>query len=195
VEANVYGTVKASAAREVTFSNSSLPPSGTKVVTASPATATSLTAQNLYPFTDGYTMYAGSCSANNPSPNAGPFVATPAPGGSATTTIRQAALNVTVTINGAQPGATITNGQVNLYNPTAGCPDYIDIPMLPTGRLADSGFPGGTYDICFDGKQGNSFYKIVKPGIVLNNFTSGTTLNVDTATSTILSGTCGTTAP
>src|SRR4051794_22288614 len=83
------GTVKSSAARTTTFSNAILPPSGTKQFTASPTSSSSLTATNLYPFIDGYTVYAGSCSANNPSPTAGPFVATPAPGGSATVTVRQ----------------------------------------------------------------------------------------------------------
>jgi hypothetical protein len=198
VQANVYGTVQASAIRStngVTLSNSNMLPSGTKVVGPSNGTTASVTVQSLYPFTDGYTVFSGKCSMNNPVPNGGPFAASPAPGAAATITVRQAALNVTVTVNGAAPGSAVTNGTLNLYHADSSCADFIDIPFNANGRVTDSGFPGGTYDVCIDGRYQGQNYKIIRPGIVLNNFTNGTTLNIDAVTSSPVSGLCGTTSP
>jgi hypothetical protein len=190
VQAPAYGTVKASAARTTTFSNAILPPSGTKLFTASPASSSSLTATSLYPFTDGYTIYAGSCTANNPSPSAGPFVATPAPGGSATVTVRQSALNLTTV---PPNGITVSNPTANLYSTIVGCPSFKDLPLV-NNKLTDPGVPGGTYDVCVDGtvtiNGSTSQYHINQAAVVVTDYTNGKSLTIDANTATSQSGLC-----
>jgi Tfp pilus assembly protein PilV len=185
VTANEYGVVGPSPARTVTLSNANMPPAGTKAFTAANQTATSLVAQRLYPFTDGYTGYAGSCPSNNPVPNFGPFAVTPAPGASATMTVRQAALNITVT---GLPSGT-QSVRVTLDNTTAGCPNFADILLNGSGRLTEPGFPAGTYDVCIEGQLSNSWYRVLRPGTVLTN-QNGTTMNIDAMGANPQAGTC-----
>jgi Tfp pilus assembly protein PilV len=191
VQAPVYGTVKASAARTTTFTNAILPPSGTKQFSASPATSSTLTANNLYPFIDGYTVYAGTCAANNPSPGAGPFTATPGPGGTASVTVRQSALNLTTV---PPNGVTVSNPTANLYGIGSGCPTIKDLPIV-NNKLVDSGVPGGTYDVCVDGTvtipgQGTQQYHITVPAVAITDYASGKSLTIDANTSQSQPGLC-----
>jgi Tfp pilus assembly protein PilV len=207
VQANVYGTVKASTIRSstpttngVTLSNSQMPPSGTKMFTPAVAGATFLTAQSLYPFTDGYTAYSGRCSTANPVPIMGPFSATPPPGGSATVVVRQAALNMSVTIPSNFPP--VQTPEVTLDNKVSGCPDFANVSLTAAGTLTDSGFPGGTYDVCVDGRVANgngpAAHYHVDAGsnptqlanVTLDEYQTGTPLNLVVANMTAEQGPC-----
>jgi type II secretory pathway pseudopilin PulG len=194
VEANVYGTVKASAIRStggISFTNAGLPPAGIKVVAPANGTTTSLSQNKLYPFTDGYALYSGTCTANNPVPTAGPFVANPAPGGSAAVTVRQAALNVTVTMPG---GVTIANPKITVDNTTPGCPDFADLPLV-NGKLVDSGVPGGTYNLCVEAQVNGSWYRVQKANVVVTNYANGTTYPIDAASSNPQNAQCANPVP
>jgi Tfp pilus assembly protein PilV len=193
VETNAYGTVKASAIRKgVTISNGGLLPSGTKVFTASVG-ATSVNATNLYPFTDGYSAFSGDCATSDPVPAAGPFAAIPTAGGAAVPlTVRQPALNLKLTINGAQPGS--VNGRGFLKSSAGSTCGYkfTQIPVTSAGQFADPGFPEDTYDMCLQGNVpsfgGN--YHVIRTGIAVNNYATGTTLNMEGTSSNPQSGLC-----
>ena len=88
----------ASPAKAVMVSNGGIP-TGTLTFPAppTPVQGVSTFALDVFPFTSGYNIWAGSCATNNPTLySQPPFTATPTAGGSAGVTVRQPArLNVT----------------------------------------------------------------------------------------------------
>jgi hypothetical protein len=157
------GTATAVAAKSqwLTLGNAKLAV-GAKTFTASPATApnTTISAPNLFPFTDGYGAYAGKCSTNNPGavPNTGTLpVYTPTPGQTLTMTtsndLRVPSINLQV-VNAA--GTAVTGATV-IIKTGDGCtntfPNQVTASKLYgtttyTGTLPEPGFPYGTYRIC-----------------------------------------------
>jgi type II secretory pathway pseudopilin PulG len=90
----------------MSIANSQMPSPGSLAFTPTPVgPKTSITAAKVFPFLDGYGVYAGDCDANNPSryipayfstsPGTAAF-ANPAPAGSANVVARLPAINVTV---------------------------------------------------------------------------------------------------
>ncbi|MBV9212024.1 MAG: prepilin-type N-terminal cleavage/methylation domain-containing protein [Actinobacteria bacterium] len=135
----------------VSVANPGIPAPGTRTFTA-PAAQPTIDATNLFPFTSGYGVYSGSCSANNPvtynpsywSSGAG-FVTT-SPGQTYTVTVREPAINVTVKRN-ALP---LANAHVVVKATAPGCSDRYVFTTSAQGQLTNQGVPFGTYSVCAD---------------------------------------------
>jgi Tfp pilus assembly protein PilV len=149
----------AARATATTIVNPSIPPPGFRMFTVANASPT-ITATNVYPFTSGYGVYAGSCSAANPAaynPNyytqyPGSY-ARPGPRGSASVTVREPALNVKV-IKG---GSAKANAHVVVKATGTGCTDKYTMTTDNAGLLVlgaapyqAPAVPFGTYSVCAD---------------------------------------------
>jgi hypothetical protein len=156
----VGGTAPVAArATQTTLVNPSIPPPGIRTFTvANPAPT--ITAANLYPFTSGYGVYAGSCGAANPvnynvnyfTENPGSY-ARPGPRGTAAVTVREPALNVKVTRNSSP----LTNAHVVVKATGAGCTERYVMSTDSAGMLVMGAspyqapaVPFGPYSVCAD---------------------------------------------
>jgi type II secretory pathway pseudopilin PulG len=146
------GTPQPVTATSLTVSHSGIPAPGTRVSTAAPASAT-ITATNLYPFTSGYGVYAGSCAANDPTAynpgyySSNPGLVTVAPGISYAVTVRQPAISIAVTRGGSPYG----NAHVVVKTTAAGCAETYPAQYTNAqGALPSPAFPFGTYSVCAD---------------------------------------------
>jgi hypothetical protein len=126
-------------------------------VTSIPAS----TISTLFPFTDNYSVYAGTggCAGANTSPVNQIFTA----GSTATLTVRVPAINAIISTNSANPGpvggaGTLTSGARVKATPVGtGCPGAFYLGGPPAsqltnaqGRLDNPGAPYGTYSLCAD---------------------------------------------
>ncbi len=128
------------------------------------ARETVLNVTPLYPFTSPYTIYAGSCAANNPNPEGKPNppsapaianVVAPAGGTATAATIQLPALNLTVSYAGKPlSGArvTVTDKSCKDSKGSSIKRDYHDqckrsLRARPRG-LAEPGFPGALTKLC-----------------------------------------------
>jgi hypothetical protein len=182
---------QASVAKTVTAANSGVPPSGVRSFTAS-GRASSIDATNLFPFSSGYAIYAGSCASANPQgydsryfeSNPG-FVQT-APGASNDVVVRVPAINLLVTKGGVPfPAAHVT-----LKETGPGCSDKTILTTNALGALTDPGMPFGSYNVCADdGVRHRTFGSDVQ-----NGDPDGTTLpialGIPTSFSSGTSGPC-----
>jgi Tfp pilus assembly protein PilX len=149
----------AARAPATTIVNPNLPPPGFRTFTVG-SRAPTITAVNVYPFTSGYGVYAGTCSANNPATyNANYFTqnpgsyARPGPRGSAAVTVREPALNVRITRGASSLG----NAHVIVKATAAGCTDTYTMSTDSGGLLVldpapyqAPAVPFGTYGVCAD---------------------------------------------
>jgi Tfp pilus assembly protein PilV len=154
--------------------------------------AASIEAKGLFPFTSPYAVYAGSCTSNNPNPKSEPgapgalavaSIVVP-PGAAAPPpipTIQLPALNLTVK-SGA---STVTGAKVRI---TGTCSFDRTYTTLTGGLLSDPGLPWGTYEVCASANISGTNRRIKKSSIVVQNLTSGTTLNLDVSGSGSESG-------
>jgi hypothetical protein len=136
---------------------------GSEVVEASPTGTpnTLVTASPLFPFLDGYGVYAGKCTANNPAsaPTSNPALLQTyptSPGAIVTTPrVRVPAINVRVVqVDGT---STLANATIVVKSNDAGCtttyPNQLSnsttatAPLTPAG-MPQPGFPYGTYKLC-----------------------------------------------
>jgi type II secretory pathway pseudopilin PulG len=142
-----------SPAKAVMVSNGGIP-TGTLTFNApaTPPEGVSSFALDVFPFTSGYNVWAGSCTANDPTKfSAGPYTATPPAAGSTSVTVWQPALNVTVT-RGGNPWQ---NAHVRITNTDGTCPGTVTTTTTSAGKLAPAGSPGpgfpyGNYRVCAD---------------------------------------------
>jgi Tfp pilus assembly protein PilV len=115
---------------------------------------TTVSAGNLFPFTDPYTGYAGQCTVNNPTtpPNTGTLGSwTVTPGQNLTlgaaNDIRLPAINVKVV--SATSGTAINAATVKVYTADTGCTNVFPSQTTNTsGLLPLPGYPYGKYTIC-----------------------------------------------
>lgn len=160
---------------------------GTRVAT--------LSATPLFPFASPDTVYAGSCTDNNPNPldeefpPAAPAMAdvTITPGGTATAEIQLPALRVAVqrgvtVINNARVTVTDSNCLVGGVAPKR---TYINrttgLEPVPSGGLGvNPGLPYGTYDIC----AGNSTRHNFLNDVPVQTTATDTSVLVDTGNGT-----------
>jgi Tfp pilus assembly protein PilV len=141
----------ASPAKAVMISNSGIT-TGTLTFNApaSPTQGSSSFALDVYPFQSGYNVWAGACTANDPTKyGQAPATATPAAGGSANVTVRQPAINATVT----RSGSALSGANVIVNETDAGCTPSVTTSTTSTGQLAPAGlrgpgFPYGNYNFC-----------------------------------------------
>jgi hypothetical protein len=149
VNTKVNGVTQLSPTTAVTVANASLPAG----ILTFPASGSTKTISNLYPFTSGYGVWAGSCSSGNPVNNgqASVPIGNPGPGGSANVTVIEPAINATVT------GFAIPSGTRFVATSIAsGCTERLTATFNSSGKLPDPGFPYGTYKLCAD----NSSYGV-----------------------------------
>jgi Tfp pilus assembly protein PilV len=123
-----------------------------------------IVASNVFPFTSAYTVFGGSCAANQPSLFAGntdPSVTVPQGGvvsfGGATPTqaaIPLPSLNVTVYSGTSvtSPGSVLANARVVITDIDASCTTQAKRTYTTTaqGRLSNPSLPFGNYTVCAD---------------------------------------------
>jgi hypothetical protein len=149
---------------------------------ASGTYASSVTANNLFPFTNGYTAYAGACTADDPNAVNGSVTdqtATPPPGGPATPNpvLAMPAINVEV-FGGtsSSPGPTLSPGSVHLIVTDTGCTPNVKHPTPPTGTWLSASNtviaipqPYGTFTVCADNGGGSNGYMNTYTAITNSN--------------------------
>lgn len=150
------------------------------------------TGSNLFPFTSPYTVYGGSCSANDPTADAsaaGAYgSATVPPGGTATLASPGYVLlpSLLVTVHSGSsflfPGSPVSSGKITvteLGSPTGcGVTRTLTTSTNSNGEVpvaGDVGLPYGTYSVCAN-NSGGSDKRVISPVDV--HSTSGTTLDV-----------------
>jgi type II secretory pathway pseudopilin PulG len=141
--------------KSISVANSHLPSPGWKAFNQATSNLT-VRADGLYPFADGYGVYAGTCEANNPAKydsdyfstvGTQAFVITP-PGGTSTVLVRKPAINVEVQ-NSA--GAKLPGARVKVTTSDANCTETYPVQNSDAlGALPEPGFPFGSYNVCAD---------------------------------------------
>ena len=138
---------------QLTLGNTNLQPTGTKTVASTGAT-TALS--GLFPFSDGYTVWAGGCQQSDPAAAGGTRTATVvAPGATQSVSVRLAPVTVTA-VKGVNPlaGATV----VAVPSSTTGC-GPTDNPLTlgvtdASGTLRTS-LPAGAWTLKLSGMSPN----------------------------------------
>jgi hypothetical protein len=145
-------------AQSITVTNPNLPAPGTKSFSIAPApfptTPNTISATNLYPFTGGYAVYAGSCSANDPRTysstyfNTNPGLLSVTPGATQSVTVRVPAINVVVKNSS---NVTLTNANVLVTPIDSGCTETYPVQKTnSSGAMPNPGYPFGNYLVCAD---------------------------------------------
>ena len=194
---------RAATSLAVTAANSGIPSPGVRVFSAPAAPLGTIVASGLFPFTDGYAFYSGGCASANPTLyqpsyySTNPGSVTVGPGGSATVTVREPALNMRVTRANSQSGApAFQQARVLIKSTSAGCSDVFTINGLTAnGELAEPGFPFGTYSVCADDSlivsPNSQVHRTTVTGVALNNPNGlGSQLNVWIDANGATSGRC-----
>jgi Tfp pilus assembly protein PilV len=125
----------------------------------------SFTSGTVYPYSDPYSAYAGSCAGADPNAYGAPqqFV-TVAPGGVTPVTLREPPIDLRVVYNGApESGAT-----VKLTATGTGCSAVTTRTTGSDGYLTDRAFPFGPYTVCVQDAAGRK-----KTGSVSNTAATG----------------------
>jgi hypothetical protein len=147
----------------------------------------SVTFNNLFPYSDAYTFYAGDCAGAIPNQNGNtgtPASAIVPAGGSVNVTARVPDMNITVTnkappLNGAHVKITQTgSGCTHVWRFTTGA---YNLPGLPpaNGQIPYETFPYGTYSICADDGTGTNMRTAAGTNTSPNGIS--VTLNMDKA--------------
>lgn len=180
----------ASKGRYLAVSQSGLPSPGRRSFGDGSA-QNAITANRLFPFTDGYNVYSGNCAGADPTtwgqtvqpPTAGQIVNR---GVSYAPTIRQPALNLTIT----KAGVPLSAATVRVTPTTAGCAGpTIDLgPTNAAGHPPDPGVPYGTYNVCASESTANPKKStIVSVSANSPNGSAATTIDIPTSAA---AGTC-----
>jgi Tfp pilus assembly protein PilV len=121
---------------------------GYRLFTASPATK-SITASNLYPFSNPYSAYAGDCTGNDPAGSVSPL--TVSPGANPTQDVVVPSLNVQSLRAGVATNARVEIKSVT-PSPCVSKTWFVNTVTTrgATGLLADPGLPYGSYQVCAD---------------------------------------------
>ena len=164
-------------AKSISVANSHLPSPGWKAFGVA-LPSISLTADKLFPFADGYGVYAGSCEANNPglydpdyfaTVGSSAFTITP-PGGTSTVDVRVPSINVRVTDAADNPRPL---ARVFVKNSDPGCAETYPMQTSDTaGAMPEPGYPFGKYTVCADDAAGHRAQTAV--GAVDNTNPAGT---------------------
>ncbi|MEA2439211.1 MAG: hypothetical protein QOH76_635 [Thermoleophilaceae bacterium] len=146
-------TPVSSPAKAVTISNGGIP-TGTLTFNATTTTQSAWSITNLYPFTDGYGVWAGGCASGNPTTYGKPaVVATPAPGTTASVIVRQPAIKVSRATGVPNIGNYDfpPNTQVTYTSIDQNCSEKYG-PQATTGvtptSVPNPGVPYGNYKLC-----------------------------------------------
>jgi hypothetical protein len=161
-------TAVAAKSQWLTLTNSKLTV-GQKIFQGSPTGSpqTTVIAQTLFPFLDGYKAYAGQCSTNNPAlapTNNSALLPTytPTPGQILTMTtandIRVPSINVRIVTSGTgSPPAGFNGATIFVYSADSGCATTFPTQTSASktygsttypGAIPEPGFPYGNYKVC-----------------------------------------------
>jgi Tfp pilus assembly protein PilV len=163
---------------------------GSRVYGSTSTWSTSLQASMLYPFANGYTMYAGNCAANDPSKYAGTTSTLQAvdPGGTYSVDVYQPALNFTVTKNGAPLTAP---AHVTATNTDTGCGEIYNFMTAANGTLTNVGLPFGKYKVCADDNNATAANRLIfRPTTTYTNDKSDKAQAIPAINITTTKGTC-----
>jgi Tfp pilus assembly protein PilV len=163
--------------------------------------AATVTATSLFPFTSPDTVYAGSCTGDNPNPNndsnppgaaAMASVAVP-PGGTApATTIQLPALKLTVWsgLSALAPGSPVSGAHVRVSDTNCATGGGAQVKRTFTtnsaGQLPDPGLPYSIYDVCAD----NGVKRVSANGVSVEDLGNGTSLDLYVGSVIGLPGAC-----
>jgi Tfp pilus assembly protein PilV len=167
--------------------------------TASGLRETTVNAAPLFPFNSPYTIYAGSCSANNPNPEAktnppsAPAVASttlaPAGGVAAPAVIQLPALNLTVT----NKSVAVKGARVTVTDKTCTETKGNKVKRIYTtnkeGKMSatsegepEPGLPWGAYELCVSAEvKAGETKRFSVSTVTVQNLTTGTTQAVELA--------------
>ena len=167
--------------------------------TASGIREPTVTATPLFPFLSSYTLYAGSCSADNPNPKgetsppsaaAVANVIAPAGASAPVTTIQLPALNLTVNSSGKPfKGARVTVTDksckeakgTNLIKRVFTTNESGNMSATATS-VAEPGLPWGKYELCVSGEvKAGENRRVLVSSIAVENLTSGTAQAIELA--------------
>jgi hypothetical protein len=160
--ANTGGPVPANST-SVTVNNAKLPSPGWKSFTK-PTTQAAIIADGLFPFKDGYGVYAGNCDSANPAqynsdyfsntPTGQAAFVVPTPGASSNVTVRMPAINVEV--QDPTTGLPVAGKRIFVKNSDTDCETYPS-PQISNaaGQMPLPGFPFGQYMVCADDGLGH----------------------------------------
>lgn len=169
---NAAVTPVAVAPPQVSLANSKLP-AGPRAF--GPGVGAKITAASVYPFSDGYGVYAGNCADNDPSRHDAAYwtanpddVAKPAPGGVAAVMVRMPAIRVRVRNPANQD---MLGARIFVSDPD--CPSNSFPPQLSllSGAMTAPAHPFGTYIICADDNVSRHF---TTPSQIANTNPTGT---------------------
>src|SRR4051794_33014614 len=154
VDTQVGGAAPIASPAKATMVSNGGPPPGTlpSPAPATPTQGVSSFALDVFPFPSGDNVWAGACTANDPTKYAqAPVNGAPAPGGSVNVTVRQPALNLTL----RRGAALYASSHVRITNTNTGCGGTVTTTTTSAGKLAGAGFQGpgfpyGTYHVCAD---------------------------------------------
>lgn len=122
-------------------------PFGDGVVHTSYTTGFETPPRLIYPFTVGYSVYAGTCDGAKP-PTTAPQTALVTPGGTATVALRLPPINFKV-VNGTGSTPPAVNGASVKFTATgAGCSGTVTRTTGSTGVITDTSMLYGTYTFC-----------------------------------------------
>jgi Tfp pilus assembly protein PilV len=162
--------------------------------------AATVTATSLFPFTSPDTVYAGSCTGDNPNPTndsnppgaaAMASVGVP-PGGSAPATIQLPALKLTVRsgLSALAPGSPVSGARVTVSDTNCttggGAPVKRTFTTNSAGQLPDPGLPYSVYDVCAD----NGLKHVSATGVSVEDLGNGTSLDLYVGSVTAIPGAC-----
>ena len=182
-DTSVSGVSKPAKAKAIGFANSGMSSPGYDFTTVASNQATVSTGAALYPFSDGYAVWAGGCAGARPDAYGQPMTnITPTAGASVAVLLRVPAINLTVQKGGAATSA----ANVRITPTVPGCGSTFGGAGLldASGKLIDPGLPYGDYDICADDGSRKA------TGSVQNRSPNGSTPLTLNITSSSSSGTC-----
>lgn len=144
----------------LTLANTGLQPTGTRQVSVTSATTT---VNSLWPFIDGYGLWAGSCNQSDPAAAGGTrdpnFVLAPGASGSTTTNLAPVALTVKNTLGVAQANAVVTATPIS----TTGCvttENPLALGTTNSSGVLNTSLPAGKWTIKVTSKSPSGSWPI-----------------------------------
>jgi hypothetical protein len=169
----------------ITIANSNMTYPGVRSFGTAGACASSVTAGNVFPFQSGYTVYAGSCQADEPSANGGtdPLPVVVPPGaGAPSATIPLPVLNVTVAASLGVVSAT-------LVITDTGCNVKRTLVINPNGVVGVA-LPYGTYTVCASDTVLGQTTHVQQANILNNSIVTPTAVSLNLGSTSAGPGSC-----
>ncbi len=168
-DTQVGASTQVASAKSIMLGNAAL--TTPRQFTSGSAATTISSGYSLFPFSNGYAVWGGSCTGAKPSTygQSMPTV-TPAPGGTQAVTVRLPALNIVVN----KGGSPLPSANVRVTPVTAGCGSTFTATLNASGKLAQPGLPYGDYTVCADDNLGASSRRVTT-GTIQNRAPAGTT--------------------